>query len=288
LVGVVLAPGEATGLQDGQSPGRADADVPVGAARLRVFSPRERKSGLPSLPLSRALPRGHGFSAPRAELIDGVIYVPDWIDEATEKEFMSEIDRPGAYERMKFRSSFEVGAGPVCKCGRCMLNESLPGWAQAMADGLERDEFFHSLAPVNTCRVNRYSGGDGIHAHRDGPVYLPRVAIVSLGAPRIMRFESQACPPASAVKWDPVRDVPAGFDTSRPSEIALDLQLMPRSLLFFTGPAFRELFHSLPPELMTVPKGSFGPLPTGTQLSGTRVSATLRHLLPRCSCNDFA
>ena len=60
---------------------------------------------------------------------------------------------------------------------------------------LKEQGLFHDLTPCNSARLNKYTSPDeGIHPHADGPVYFPRVVILSLGAPRVLRFERQETP----------------------------------------------------------------------------------------------
>ena len=60
--------------------------------------------------------------------------------------------------------------------------ELLPGWVGAVCDALVRSGVFPPDAPPNHVLLNEYQPEQGIDAHRDGPLYAPRVAIVSLGS----------------------------------------------------------------------------------------------------------
>ncbi|KAG2483009.1 hypothetical protein HYH03_018089 [Edaphochlamys debaryana] len=68
--------------------------------------------------------------------------------------------------------------------------------------------------PPNHVLVNSYLPGEGIMPHEDGPSYLPVVAIVSLGAPAVLRFRRKA-------------------------------RRGPRSLVVFAGAAFTDCLHGI-------------------------------------------
>lgn len=70
---------------------------------------------------------------------------------------------------------------------RGMVAQPLPLWLEALAARLQQDTGLFPSA-INHVLVNEYQPGQGIMAHQDGPLYHPAVAIVSLGAPAVMRF----------------------------------------------------------------------------------------------------
>lgn len=77
--------------------------------------------------------------------------------------------------------------------------------------------------------MNEYRGAaSGIGWHNDGPLFEPRVAIVSLGTPTLLYFTDSAA--------DPVAEGP-------PRSVLL----RPRSLLVFTGHAYTHMRHGIPP-----------------------------------------
>ena len=57
-----------------------------------------------------------------------------------------------------------------------------PDWAQSLFDALVAAGIFPADAPPNHIIVNEYTPGIGMSAHKDGPMYAPRVAILTLSA----------------------------------------------------------------------------------------------------------
>jgi len=105
-----------------------------------------------------------------------------------------------------------------------MVPEQLPEWVQGVCDALVAAGIFPADAPPNHVLVNSYQPGQGIDAHKDGPLYAPRVAILSLG---------------SVASFDFVSD-----DTER-SALA-SLLLPPRGLLVFEHDAYEKHLHTVP------------------------------------------
>merc|ERR1712227_1135263 len=133
-----------------------------------------------------------------------------------------------AWENMRTRSTQEWGAGDRCVCGRGLARAPLPAWQAEIAEALHGLKVFDSaLFPMNSVRINGYVPGQGIHPHCDGPVYYPKVAILSLGAPCVFSFYPRTGN-EDTMAWDQVKNVPGGFAAgSRP---LLSLLLEPRSL----------------------------------------------------------
>lgn len=105
-----------------------------------------------------------------------------------------------------------------------MVPEPLPSWVQSVCDALVGAGIFPADAPPNHCLVNAYEAGQGITAHKDGPLYTPRVAILSLG---------------SVASFDFVQD-----DTER--GVLASLLLPPRGLLVFGHDAYDQRACSAP------------------------------------------
>merc|ERR1712151_614819 len=143
--------------------------------------------------------------------IPSVYYIPDWVDAAQEASFIHHADvELNGWESMRTRSTQEWGAGDRCSCGRGLMRTPLPPRQQKLADALHDLGIFDgALYPMNSVRINGYMPGQGIHPHCDGPVYYPKVAILSLGSPCIFslypRSGTEDC-----MKWDPENDVPGG------------------------------------------------------------------------------
>lgn len=93
---------------------------------------------------------------------------------------------------------------------------------------LPKTGVFAAAAPPNHVLLNEYTAGQGIAPHKDGPLYEDTVAIVSLGAPARLDFWEASDPTAAAAQ--PAR---------------ASVQLAPRSLLVFRGPAYQDFFHGI-------------------------------------------
>lgn len=220
--------------------------------------------------------------------VRSVQYVRDWIGREHEQEFLRLTDMDmGAWEPMSTRSSQEWGAGDRSPCGRGLLRASLPPWQQRLADELHQLGVFDSaLYPMNSVRINGYTPGQGIHPHCDGPVYYPRVAILSLGSPCVFSFYPRTGT-EDTLAWDKSNDVPGGHRHGDSPQLSLLLE--PRSLLVFSEDAFWHHRHgiaavaseTLDASVANLGATGYGP---GQELVRTRrVSLTMRHLLPRCS-----
>ena len=92
---------------------------------------------------------------------------------------------------------------------------------------------------LNHALVNVYERTDGIMAHEDGPLYRDCAAILSLGASRAMTF---------APKRRAADDTDARASTTAPestSSSSFEVFLPHRSLLVFTGEAYRAYVHGI-------------------------------------------
>jgi len=221
--------------------------------------------------------------------VDSVQYIPDFINEEQEREFMSfsDLDQR-VWEDMRTRSTQEWGAGDRCSCGRGLTRAPLPPWQAEIARVLHHLEVFDSaLFPMNSVRINAYRPGQGIFPHCDGAVYYPKVAILSLGSPCIFSFYPRSGT-EDCMQWDRDNDVPGGHDRS--SEPLMSVYLQPRSLLVFGQDAFWHHRHGIAAvarDTVTdkVVNADMGGLQVGDSVDRTRrISLTMRHLLPRCAC----
>jgi len=141
---------------------------------------------------------------------------------------------------------------------------------------------------MNSVRLNGYVPGEGIHPHCDGPVYYPKVAILSLGSPCNIDFYPRRGTEDNR-EWDPRHDVPAGYAGGDSPQVSVHLE--PRSLVIFSADAFwhhrhgidavkQDTIHSNVANVESV-KPKLGDV---VPRNGRRVSFTMRHLLPRCGC----
>merc|ERR1719436_1052013 len=146
---------------------------------------------------------------------------------------------------MQTRSTQEWGAGDRCACGRGLRREPLPPRQRELADALHHLGIFDgALYPMNSVRINGYRPGQGIFPHCDGPVYYPKVAILSLGSPCIFDFHAKQGN-EDCMKWDHYNDVPGGYDPEGGKRPVCSVVLEPRSLLIFSHDAFWVHRHGI-------------------------------------------
>ena len=106
--------------------------------------------------------------------------------------------------------------------------EPLPPHLLNLSKALQNAGVFDAEHPPNHCLVNEYSPCQGIMPHRDGPLYHPTVAILSLQSPIVFDFWASA-----AAAADPQ------------VQPAMSLLLEPRSLLVFRGDAYADYHHAI-------------------------------------------
>jgi 2OG-Fe(II) oxygenase superfamily len=87
-----------------------------------------------------------------------------------------------------------------------MYEEALPPFAASLCRALNEAGLFSKHRPANHVLINEYTNGQGISAHKDGPLYNSCVAIVSLGTPAVLKFWSSL---AAAAAQDSTTDVAA-------------------------------------------------------------------------------
>ena len=170
--------------------------------------------------------------APRGA-IDRVWYVPDRLSaaEAAAVEAQLAASDESAWTQMSGRRVLECGS-VMAGSGRGLLREALPPWLTALSRRLVGDGAFPPMLVPNSVAVNEYDASQGIAPHADGPIYAPRVAIVSLGSPALFYFYSRQPELRSALEWDPDTDTPRHAPDGPPLQ---SLLLQPNSLLLSTA-----------------------------------------------------
>jgi alkylated DNA repair protein alkB family protein 6 len=204
-----------------------------------------------------------------AGVVDFLHYVPGWLSEAEACALEQALPAADSkkWSRLAHRRLLNCGGVPHPSG---MIEEELPPWFGALRERLLAEGVFSDPAnPPNQVLLNEYSaedpaaggsGGGGIAPHNDGPLFAPRVAIVSLGAPAVLHFWEPP-PPAekgdeggvvgAASGWDAVR-VGGGSSGAQPQQQLrpplCSVLLLPRSLLLFGGDhAYGKLLHGIYP-----------------------------------------
>lgn len=100
--------------------------------------------------------------------------------------------------------------------------EALPlPLVSAVAPRLAALGVFPAAAPFDQILLNEYRSGAGIGGHKDGPLFFPKVAIVSLGGDALLHF-SRAGPEGPP---------------------CVTVLLRAGSLVVFEGAAYKDMFH---------------------------------------------
>jgi len=157
-----------------------------------------------------------------------------------------------SWREMKGRRLQNWGGTPL-RSG--LVAEPLPAFLEALSDRLVTARVFGTRRP-NHGLINEYDGDQGIMAHKDGPIYFPRVAIVSLHGSTMFEFRRE-------LKSEPL----------------LELLVEPRSLLIFQDAAYHELYHAIPPrftDTITARTVNAPSLTAAAYERSLRISITLR------------
>jgi alkylated DNA repair dioxygenase AlkB len=155
--------------------------------------------------------------------IDGLSYIPDFIDGATESDLIRTIDAQSWITELKRRVQ-HYGWRYDYKA-RSVTNDlrigALPDWLQSYAVRLQQGGLFAETP--DQVIINDYQPGQGISAHIDCvPCFADTIASLSLGSPCVMDF------------------------THSKSDEKSPLLLEPRSLLVLTGDARYVWQHAIP------------------------------------------
>lgn len=152
-----------------------------------------------------------------------------------------------------------------------MIAEELPTWLRApVLDRLEALGIFPQGIVPNQILLNEYEPGMGIDPHADGPLYVPCVAIISLGSAAILHF------------LKPSSQNGAGIWQTPP---VANVHLSPGSILVFSNDAYEKLLHGIPDASddavteLTLNRALIGSkgIDVGTVVSrGHRLSLTIR------------
>lgn len=107
-----------------------------------------------------------------------------------------------------------------------MIEEPLPAFLDNVAKRIHHQ--FMQGAPFNHVLINWYSLGEGIMDHKDGPLYDPVVAIVSLQSPTVFHFRK-----------------PMLERETEADNIEYRLEIPPRSLFVFTESLYADWMHGI-------------------------------------------
>lgn len=208
-------------------------------------------------------------------LSNAISYHPLFLSEAEAEALRQQVDASKGWVELSGRRLLNLG-GLVTPKG--LIASKLPHWLDRLVAATAAKAGFDPSKPPNHALVNRYKPGEGILPHQDGPAYEPKVAIVSLGSPAVLRFwrrrrrrEGEDDGEASGVP------VP-GVDPPDASVL-----LEHRSLVVFEGEAYTDCYHGIEAcEQETIDASVLNPPPAAATTSvprqGDRISFTIRRV----------
>ena len=166
--------------------------------------------------------------------VEGIYYIPGWLSEKDAQSLLQAIDEAPAntWTNLHNRRLQNLGGTPASAGGGGMRPVPVPAFGQAVFAALVQGAAFTQDAPPNHILLNEYRGGQGIALHKDGPLYLNRVAIVSLGDSAKLEF------------WDR-REAGAGGGENKSCPCAAAVVVEDRSLLVFEGDAYENYWHGI-------------------------------------------
>jgi len=171
--------------------------------------------------------------------------IPDYISTSMEQHFLTNIlASQSGWKNVSGRRLLNLG-GIVSSKGS-LLQAPMPSWGlQSLITKISEKFQLYNGAPANHVLINSYSIGQGIMSHQDGPLYSPEVAILSLGAPAIIRFTKKR---KSVDDGDKEKDKP-GRTTEGCSGSGVvptaSVVLPPRSLFIFKDDAYEQYLHGI-------------------------------------------
>ncbi|EFJ05531.1 hypothetical protein SELMODRAFT_136984 [Selaginella moellendorffii] len=156
--------------------------------------------------------------------VDSIFYIPDFITAAEQSFLLHQVNSaPSSKWKTLTNRRLQNWGGIVESNG--LVPQPLPSWLTKITEKISSvTGLFPS--PINHVLVNEYLPGQGIMLHQDGPSYFPVVAILSLGAPTLMRFKPH------------LRLIEATKDLEKAPENT-SVALLPGSLLIFKDAAYQ-------------------------------------------------
>ena len=111
-------------------------------------------------------------------------YVPDFLSLAEQEALLQAVDSvDDQWKSLRRRRLQQWGGTPLPEG---MQQQPLPPYLATVVAQLVHDKAFGLAETPNHVLINEYNPGQGIMPHRDGPLYHPRVAIISLGGTVVM------------------------------------------------------------------------------------------------------
>jgi isopenicillin N synthase-like dioxygenase/alkylated DNA repair dioxygenase AlkB len=251
------------------------------AAELAAYLPQRFTPSADALTSAVPHPLEHyrlTKTATGAPLPPAVYVVPDFVSVDEEAQLLSLVgSSPAASWTMLKRRSLQMWGGTPATAADPdaeFVPSPLPAWQEQLIDRLVSTGVSPSAKALrpNHVLLNRYEQGQGILAHKDGPLYAPQVAILSLHSHTVMDFFARLADSLPGAQYVP----------------AFSVFLPPRSLLLFSEQLYSNYFHAIaerdedeldPRRVLGLPESTSG---TTTVLQrSTRISLTIRRVHTR-------
>ncbi len=117
-----------------------------------------------------------------------------------------------------------------------IIQERFPKWIDPLIDALSPIFNNNDIPRPNQALINIYSATGGISWHKDGPLYSPMAAIVSLKSTSVIHFRKDR-----AKEKDDVNENEKENDPNHLFSFILE----PRSVLIFRGKLYNDYKHSI-------------------------------------------
>ncbi|EAN80049.1 2OG-Fe(II) oxygenase superfamily, putative [Trypanosoma equiperdum] len=221
-------------------------------------------------------------------------YIPNYISEEEEQEMMEAVrSTPRELKTQLTKRTVQEWGCSMCEtCNKSFVSDrNMPPWVEACTDMQVYDGIFTPSVFPNSVRVHEYHPHEGIAPHCDGPIYVPRVSVLSLGTPCVMFFYSRREPYSEPMEhYNDTFRFKEGIAKESPIQSVV---LEPRSLLVFAGDVFHYYPHgTCDRKIVPLTTEVAGRVVNRHLLQdpdikevhkGFRVSVTTRNLLPRCN-----
>lgn len=240
-----------------------DEEVPSSSGAAKGKEEVEVECALPvSLNIPWPIPRENELLDDNGEFI----YLPDVVTVDEEEALWLSVQKQagiGGWVQLKGRQSLMLGEHKDALGNHVAVK--LPRWLETVSSQLP---FFEDRTKVNHVLVNQYGEEDGsIAFHTDGPSYVDRVCILSLGGPVQLSFKERLRSSEIGVKED--------------KGVVYQVLMEPRSLLFFSGKTYSEMLHGIDPQEEIDDSLCLNKKLCKSEgyIKGERISLTLRHAL---------
>ncbi|TRY52393.1 Alpha-ketoglutarate-dependent dioxygenase AlkB-like protein [Cryptosporidium tyzzeri] len=155
-----------------------------------------------------------------------VYCIQNWITPEQEKTLLENISRSSFLNVKLNGRQTQVWGGTVSESG-IVNQKDLPEWLESISQSLVNYNIFSKEETPNHVLINQYEQYKGILPHKDGPLYYPRVAIISLESDTLFDF------------WSPSLDI-------QENKFPLFSLIVPKlSLLVFQDLCYTQLLHGI-------------------------------------------